>query len=174
MTFQQFSAEIAPDTVTNVMDLISGIHEKLPFLVGLTRKERSKGAKMSRKMVDFINRSIMYAGDNPQFVPPYITPDLMVRDHDLIEALRQIMVRLGVLYEKMKDTVHVAETQLYAMARVFYKSVKAAAKEKSGDAEVIAGDLSYHYRKASSPNQEAPEKEAVHGPQGGDPRLGPE
>lgn len=159
MTFQKFNAEIAPDTVTNVMSMIAGIDENLPFLVGLTRNERRKSAKMSRKLVDFVNRSVMYAGENPQFVPPFISRDLMLRDHDMVEALRQILVKLGVIYERIKDTLLITESQLYAMARVFYKSVKAAASEKSGDAEVIARDLSFHYRKARSGKEEITEPE---------------
>ena len=57
------------------------------------------------------------------------------------------------------------ESEAYTSARVFYKSVKAAAKEGTEDAERIAKDLAYHYKKRSS-NNKGEEEEQPDPPQG--------
>jgi hypothetical protein len=80
-------------------------------------------------------------------VPAYLSLEEFAGDMELKSGLHRIYAEVNALHERLKDTIMQVESEAYAMARVFYKSVKAAAREGAEDAEIIVKDLAYHYKK---------------------------
>ena len=64
--------------------------------------------------------------------------------------MRRIEAEIDSLKEKIDDTIRQVGSEAYRSARLFYKVVKAAAKEGAEDAERIAKDISYHYKKKTT------------------------
>lgn len=80
-------------------------------------------------------------------MPAYLSLEEFAGDMELKSGLHRIYAEVNALHERLKDTIMQVESEAYAMARVFYKSVKAAAREGAEDAEIIVKDLAYHYKK---------------------------
>ena len=78
-----------------------------------------------------------------------------------LELLKQIQRILGVvepLWEKLGDTYMLLGAEAYALARVFYNTVKSAAQAGVPGADSIAKDLGERFKKQfSNPDQETPE-----------------
>jgi hypothetical protein len=75
----------------------------------------------------------------------------------LRSCLHRIYAEVNAFTERLKDTIMLVESEAYATARVLYKSVKTAAKEGAEDAEIIARDLAYHYKRTRSDKTDSDE-----------------
>jgi hypothetical protein len=168
MSLNKISAEIPQETVTTVIQSIKDAKDSLPFLVDLTDEERTRLAKMSRKNLDFVDKSLLHASNYPQYVPPYLDLVEFKKNMELRKPLYRIQAELASFREKLRDTLLLAESDAHTVARVFYKIVKAAAKEGEEAAEEIAKDLAFHYKK-SKPTDDSAEKDAAHALQEPDP-----
>ncbi len=162
---ERFNLEVTPDIENQLIQHIREAKALLPFLVDLSIEERLRVPKLSRKNVDFLDRSLLHARSYPQYVPPYIDGTTLAKVVELKDCLYRIYGDLHYLHGIFKDTIMLVESEAYAAARVFYKSVKAAAKEGGADAEIIAKDLAYHYKKKRIDKQEIDADET--GPQAG-------
>jgi hypothetical protein len=170
MTLNKISVEIPEATETSVIQGIQDAKNTLPFLVDLTANERIRLAKMSRKSVDFVDRGLLHASNYPQYVPPYLDLDEFRKDVELRKPLYRIMAEVASFQEKLRDTLLLVESEAHTITRVFYKSIKAAAKEGQEAAENIVKDMAFHYRKTSPPAK-PPEKEPEQPPQDAEPVL---
>jgi hypothetical protein len=168
MTLNKISAEIPQETENTIIQSIKDAKGELPFLVDITNEERIRLAKMSRKSVDFMDRGLLHASNYPQYVPPYLDLDEFRKDVELRKPLYRIMAEVASFQEKLRDTILMVESEAHTIARVFYKSIKAAAKEGQEAAENIAKDLAFHYKK-SKPSEDSAEKDAAQAPQNPDP-----
>jgi hypothetical protein len=154
MTLNKISAEVPQEQETQVLQLVKDAKTNLDFLVDLSSEERRRLAKLSRKYVDFVDRGLLHARANPQYFPGYVSLDEFAKDMELKDCLQRIYAEVNSFAERLNDTILLVESEAYTAARVFYKSVKAAAKEGGEDAERIAKDLAYHYKKQGSPKKE--------------------
>jgi hypothetical protein len=159
MSINNISAEIPQETETSVIQSIKDAKNLLPFLVDLTIEERLRLAKMSRKSVDFVDRGLLHATNYPQYVPPYLELDEFRKDVELRKPMYRIMAEVASFQEKLRDTLLLVESDAHTTARVFYKSIKAAAKEGQEAAENIAKDMAFHYKKSSPADNTAKKDE---------------
>ncbi len=155
MSLKEFSLEVTTETENQVIQHLKEVESLLPFLVDLSVEERIRLAKMSRKNVDFVDRGLLHAKNHPQYVSPFIDADDLAKAVALRDYLYRVNSQLRTLYDNLKDTIMLVESETYAAARVFYKSVKAAAREGGADAERIARDLAYHYKKKPADEKES-------------------
>lgn len=154
MSLNKISAAVAPETEEGVIQRIKEARGLLSFLVDLTSKERIRMSKLSRRFVDFVDRGLLHAKANPQYVPLFISVEEFTKDVELRDSLLRMYAEANGLIERLRDTLLLVESEAYQTARVFYKSVKSAAKEGADGAEQIAKDLAYHYKKKRSEKNE--------------------
>ena len=147
MYLKKLNAEIPQETESQVIQHIKEARTLLPFLVDLPIDERIRMVKLSRKFVDFVDRALLHASANPRFFPAYLSTEEFAGNVALKSCLHRIYAEVNCLYERLKDTIMLVESEIYATSRVFYKSVKVAAQEGTEDAETIVKDLGYHYKK---------------------------
>ncbi len=121
-------------------------------------------SKLSRRFVDFVDRSLLHARANPQYVPPFVNVEEFSKDVELRDSLHRMYAEANGFIERLRDTILLTESEAYQTARVFYKSVKSAAKEGAEGAEQIAKDLAYHYKKKRSEKSETDEDESQEKP----------
>jgi len=69
MNLNKISAEVPQETEAQVVKHIKDALTQLPFLIQLSKLERIRMAKFSRKNLAFVERGLMYAQANPSFVP---------------------------------------------------------------------------------------------------------
>lgn len=155
MQLTQFStSEVGAETETEVLQHLEAVRNLLPFLVSLSAKERQRLVKLSRKRVDFVDRGLVHARSNTQYVPPYVNLEGFAKAMELSDCMHRMYVEVRSLHESFRDTVMLLASEIYAAARIFYNTVKTAAKEGGPDAEIIARDLAYHYKKSPSDKEE--------------------
>jgi len=153
MKLNKISAEIPQEQETQVIQYVKDIESLLPFLIGLNSKERMRLAKLSRKRVDMVDRSFIHATSIPRYLPSFVTLEGFKQEVDLRDCLQRIAAEVDSLKGKIDDTILQVGSEAYRSARLFYNTVKAAAREGAEDAERIAKDLSYHYKwKTTSEN----------------------
>lgn len=162
MKFNQISAEVPHEKELEVIQHIKDARASLDFLVNLNSDQRIRMSKLSRKRVDFVDTSLVYVKANPEYLPAYINMEEFVKDVELKDCLHRIMAELYAFAERVSDTTLQVESEAYRAARLYYKSVKAAAREGTEDAERIARALAYHHKGQGPPkNGDVDEDEQV-------------
>jgi hypothetical protein len=158
MNINKISAEVTLETENQVVKHIKDAFGLLAFLSQLSKQERARLSKLSRRNLAFVERGLIYAQNNPAYVPNYMDIQEFKKDVELIRSLRRMFAEAEAFYDRIKDTILLAESEAYKTARIFYKSVKTAAKEGGEGADVIAKDLAYHYRGQGQEKAETGEK----------------
>jgi len=150
------SLEISQELVDEVDRLLKDLETRLNPLSDLTIAEQRRLAKMGRKNVDFVERGYRHADINRDYLIGKISFEKFKKDVDLGKWLRIVEKKMGLVSSKVKTTAILAESDAYRAARLYYNAVKAAARAGDELAEPIARDMSIHYRKKKSAQDEVP------------------
>jgi hypothetical protein len=148
MQINRLSAEIPQEVEDQLVQDIEEKRKKLPFLIDLSAEERRAMPKASRKSRDFTDTGLLQAQTYPSYLPSFVSIDEFEKDVKVRKSLRRIYEVLNAFTERVRDTIMVADSEAYLAARVFYKTVKSAAKEGAEDAERIVKDMAYLFKKA--------------------------
>jgi hypothetical protein len=148
-------AAVTPEDETLVIDSLKNVRTVMPFLVNIPPDERTRLARLSRGKVDFLDTVKVQLEARPDLAPSYLNIDEFNKDMALRDVLYRVRAELASLDEILDDTLVLLESEAYQQGRLFYKSVKAAAKEGAEDAERIADELGYHFKKQGSPKKDA-------------------
>jgi len=146
----RISAEVTPEAEDRLNQNIDGIEGDLPFLTDLTIEERMRLSKLGRKRVDFVDRGVIHIKASPQYLPPYRPLNEFLKDVALRDCLHRIHRRIKSMEKRIRDTLLLVEAEAYSATRVFYNSVQTAARGGSEDAELIAKDLAFHFKRKPS------------------------
>jgi hypothetical protein len=136
MSTSKVSARLAPADREAVMQAITTIKEKLPFLVDLTTEERKSLPKLGDKSRAFVSKALEIATQNPDFLPRSFDLDEMRRDIELFEALYPILLSLTQLQELVDDTSVAVGSEAYAAGLMVYNYAKASGKGAGLDSMV--------------------------------------
>lgn len=151
MTLNKISEEVSQETEDQANQHMDGLIAAFPFLVDLMPDTRKRLAKLSRRRQELLDKIEIYAGQYPHFVPQYTSLTEYLKDTTLIACLQRMEARVNVFHEMLKDTIMALQAEAYETARAFYNTVKEAAKHGVPGAEEILEDLSYHFKRKSSP-----------------------
>jgi hypothetical protein len=156
MSANELSVEITQEKDTAVNQVLDNLAAELDFLVDLTVEDRKGLAKMGRKNLDIVERSFQHAEGNSRYLPAYMPFEEFKKDVLLYEWLRKVEKKLDLVSNKLKDTAMLAEAESYQTARLYYKSVKAAADAGDEAAEQISRDLAVHFKTRGSRKDNTP------------------
>lgn len=160
MSTNVISIEVTQEQTNEVERILDDLSAKLAMLKELTLDDRKRLAKMGRKHVDFVDRSYRHAEINPGYLTGAIPFVEFKKDYQLSTWLRLVEKKLGLISNKVKDSAMQAEAEAYQTARLYYTSVKAAAKAGDEIAGPIDRDLSPHFQKQTKAKVENPPKDA--------------
>ncbi|MGB1207419.1 MAG: hypothetical protein ACPG5B_17355 [Chitinophagales bacterium] len=141
----QISVVLTPEIMTEIMQAIETLKKHLSFLVNLTAEERIAYSKMGDKTVAFVQKSLDYAQENPQLIPPYLNVSEFDKDMELIRQLKRVLRPLTSLNEAVDDTIMLAGHESYAAALTFYQSVKMAKAMNVAGTTTIYDDLKLRF-----------------------------
>lgn len=122
----QVSVTLSAADLAEIQQSVQTLQQRLIFLVNLTPEERQAHARLGDKSLAFVEKSLEYAKENPQYVPPFLNVNEFERDMTLISQLRSILRPLGILLEGIDDTIMLAGSESYSAALLFYQSIKMA------------------------------------------------
>jgi len=158
MSTNEISVEITQEKDNTVNHFVDKLTTELNFLIDLDIAGRRAIAKMGRRNLDLVERTFQYAEDNPEFTPPYISLAEFKKDVDLSKWLRKLEKKVGLIFDKIKDTAMLAESDAYQAARLVYGLVKDAAGAGNEKAEFISRDLGVHFKRLGPKNPETARK----------------
>lgn len=147
MSTNHVSIVIAPEKDTIVQQLLDNLSAELDFLVLLAIEDRRALSKMGRRDLDFVYRAFKHASGTPVYLPPYVLLEEFKKDVDYSTWLRKVEKKIDLILTKVKDTALLTESEAYKSGRLYYNSVKAAAKAGDEEAEKITKELAIHFRK---------------------------
>ncbi|BAY28467.1 hypothetical protein NIES2107_02960 [Nostoc carneum NIES-2107] len=136
MADTQVSAKLSAADREAVMEAISTIRQKLPFLIDLSTEERKALPKLGDKSRAFVSKALEIAAQNPDFLPRSFDVDEMRRDIELFEALYPILLSLTQLQELVDDTSVAVGSEAYAAGLLVYNYAKASGKGAGLDSMV--------------------------------------
>jgi len=150
------SLQVSQELVDEVDRLLKDLEVRLSPLSELTIAEQRRLTKMGRKNVDFVERGYRHADISRDYLIGKISFEEFKKDVDLGKWLRIVEKKMGMIASKVKSTAILAEADAYRAARLYYNAAKAAARAGDVLAEPIARDMSIHYRKKKSAQDETP------------------
>lgn len=136
MANNKVSAKFSPADREAVMQAITTIRQKLPFLIDLSTEERKALPKLGDKSRAFVGKALEIAAQNPDFLPRSFDLDEMRRDIELFEALYPILLSLTQLQELVDDTSVAVGSEAYAAGLLVYNYAKASGKGAGLDSMV--------------------------------------
>ncbi|MDF5707212.1 MAG: hypothetical protein PUP90_05895 [Nostoc sp. S4] len=128
MADNKVSAKLSLADREAVMQAITTIREKLPFLIDLTTEERKVLPKLGDKSRAFVSKALEIATQNPDFLPRSFDLNEMRQDIELFEALYPIMLSLTQLQELVDDTSVAVGSEAYAAGLMVYNYAKVSGK----------------------------------------------
>ncbi|MBL8148516.1 MAG: hypothetical protein JNN15_01140 [Blastocatellia bacterium] len=107
-----------------ILKSLEDIKEKLPFLFALTVEERVRMVKLGSKSLDFVEKSLTVAKQNPEIMPRGFDIDEFEKDVSLYRDLEEIRIALTNLLDLVSDTSFLAGSEAYAGSLVTYSQAK--------------------------------------------------
>ena len=145
---------LSPETEAEIIEHINSIATSADWLLSLTSEERLKLVKLGYRYVDFVDKALIRAQTDGNYLTNESTLEEFTMDVNLKNGLNRIYAEWQSLGERLKDTIMVAESEAYQAARLYYKSVKAYAAEGDPLAEQIEKELAKYHKKKSSVEEE--------------------
>ena len=155
MSTTPISATLAQTERDAVLQAISTIKEKLPFLVNLSSDDRKTLPKMGDKSRAFVSRALEVAAQNPEFLPQSFNLDEMRKHVQLFEALYPVLLSLTQLQELVNDTSLAVGSEAYAAALQVYNYAKASGQGAGLDAVVVEMGQRFTRKPGKSKSQKA-------------------
>ncbi|MEH2268292.1 MAG: hypothetical protein V7K68_07645 [Nostoc sp.] len=128
MADTKVSAKLSSADREAVMQAITTIREKLPFLIDLTTEERKALPKLGDKSRAFVSKALEIGTQNPDFLPRSFDLNEMRQDIELFEALYPILLSLTQLQELVDDTSVAVGSEAYAAGLMVYNYAKVSGK----------------------------------------------
>jgi hypothetical protein len=116
-----------------------------PVLVSLTPDEKKSMLILGDKSFSFVNRSLMFATQNPEFSPTYLNQNEWKIDWESWKELAPINAQLIELNSLLNDTIAVCGNEAFRQALTYYNNVKQAAKDNVPSAKPIYEELKQQF-----------------------------
>jgi len=152
--YKNISATLDNNVKDQVIQRLREIESMMPFVINLTPTERRTIPKMGKAALKFVENALGYSEKHPNLVPPFLNITEERTDFQLTMQLFEIMEVLEPLWEKVSDTYYAVGAEAYAQARIFYKSVKSAARSEVPGTDVIERELGRMFQKIITPKPE--------------------
>jgi hypothetical protein len=155
MTDNRISASLSAADRQAVLDAITTIRLKLPFLIDLSPEERRALPKMGDSSRAFVAQALEIARQNPDILPRSFDVEEMHKDVELLDALAPIRTSLSQLSELVDDTSVGVGSEAYTAALLVYQYARSAGKGAALDGALDALGQRFA-RKSRRPTNEPP------------------
>ena len=138
---------LTAEQVSTIETKLAEIRQSLPFMVGLSSKDRMKLNPIGRKSTQFVQRVVESMRQNPEMAPQFVDADNLEKGYDLYNQLGALLVPVEQLQRMIADTMYAAGSTTHGSALDFYNSAKRAAKSGVPGAQVVVDALKPRFRK---------------------------
>lgn len=148
----QISTQFSDEDLNDVLQAITTIRQKLPFLVKLSADDKKKTAMLDDGRAPFASKALDYASRETSISPNPLLLKEAKLDSNLFGKLQSVDRELARLSEMVTDTKMLAGAELYEFARVVYKMAKISASLGNPGTQSIVDDLGRLYASNGSSN----------------------
>ena len=128
-----------------ILDAVTLIKTKLPFLLDLTPDDRVSLPKMGDGSLAFDEKCAVYMDSLPTLVPGFVNVAEVKKDRALRNQLAGVAAELIALGQSMDSTMMVIASEQWMADLSFYQSVRQAAKRGVPGAQAAYDDLSQRF-----------------------------
>lgn len=129
MPYSNLSVTFTPAEITTLTDAITAFRTVLAGkTVNLTPEERSRLYKMRNNRYTLAVRSLNFAQNHPNLVPPFVSLPEANRDFTYYQQLDNFIGEMRFLLETLDDTQKAVGSEVLKFCLPFYQSVKQAAQ----------------------------------------------
>jgi hypothetical protein len=133
MNTDLINGELLPEQQQAILQAITDIQAKLPFMIDLTTDDRRSIPKMGDRSRAFVDQSLVVAMQNQAILPRSFDVTLFQRDVALVRQLEPVVLALRQLMKHVEDTYLAAGSDAYSNALLVYQVAKLAGKNGSLD-----------------------------------------
>jgi hypothetical protein len=137
MALNKVSAVLTQEAVDTTKADIKKIESEHPYLISLTSAERQALPKPGSRSLDFMEKCLALAKQNPNFLPRNFSLEEVEKDINLYRMLIQINQPLSALAQKFSDTITEVYAEGYISSLKIYNEAKQAGEELAGFEDVI-------------------------------------
>ena len=151
MNTDLINGELLPEQQQAILQAISDIQAKLPFMIDLTMEDRRSLPKMGDKSRAFVDQGLVVAMQNQDMLPRNFDVTGYQRDVALFRQLEPVVLAMRQFMKRLEDTYLAAGSDAYSNALLVYQVAKLAGKNGSLD-ENLNGLARRFARKAQGPS----------------------
>jgi hypothetical protein len=144
------NAVLPSEVVAQIEAKVAEIKQSMPYLVGLSTKDRQSLNILGRKSTQFVQRAVDSVRQNPELAPSFLDAEALTSNYALYNSLLTILEPVQQLERMIADTMMVAGNLAYTDALDYYNTVKRAAKSNVPGAEAVSENLKTRFKKSSS------------------------
>jgi hypothetical protein len=126
-TSQNWNPSLGDADAESVIATLGQLEQQMPFLIGLSREERLRLAKVGDRTRPFIMDTITTAEANPGIVPRSVDLAALRSRADTLDHLGEVKRALVQLLERVDDTTTRLASEVYGTARSVYSVMKTPA-----------------------------------------------
>jgi len=145
--------ELPSDQQTVLLQAITDIQSKLPFLLDLTTADRRSLPKLGDKSRAFIDHGLVLANQNTGILPRNFDLDQYNKEVTLVRQLEPIVLAMRQLMKRLEDTFMAVGSDAYSQTLVVYQVAKLA--DKNGLLDEHLDSLAQRFAR-KSPGQDTP------------------
>ena len=124
------STSIPNKDISEILNAIKFINDKLPDLITLEKEELATLPKTGRSTIEFVLENLKEAENHPDLVPADVDIEEIKKDVTLIHAIDKILQPLKKLQKKLEDSALLAGSEAYLPSISIYNAIKADAIKK--------------------------------------------
>lgn len=121
------------------------MNELVESLIALEPEDKNSLAKMSDRSIAYAEKTMEYIQSDPQFLPPDVDAEEVVKDYDTFTYLRSMIRLLMPFIENVDDTATLAGSDVLKAVSAYYNTVREAAGRGVPRAQTIHEDLRQHF-----------------------------
>ena len=138
---------LTAEAVSAIETKLAELRQSLPFMLGLSSRDRMKLNPIGRKSTQFVQRVVESIRQNPEMAPQFVDAQNLENGYELYNQLGALLIPVEQLQRMIADTMYVAGSTTHGSALDFYNSAKRAAKSGIPGAQVVVDALKPRFRK---------------------------
>lgn len=143
------SASLSAAEAAEVLQSLSDVKTKMPFLSTLQKTDVSGLFKVGNAFLPFIDKIYQVVITHPEILPAIFDKEEFLRDYELFNTIRPIFNQINELAEGIQKTFTAVGSDTLVASLEVYSSVKQN-KDKVAGLSVISDELAVFFKKAKA------------------------
>ncbi len=143
------SVSFTEDELTRMDDALRTIEGILNGkTVNLTPDERRQFGRIAEQNKLFVNKTLEFMKEYPQYVPQFVDVDEFVADYTAREVIESRLNRLARCTEQLSDTKTLLDNDNYTNALMYYRNIRYLSGENVPGITTIAQELGQFFSRS--------------------------